>query len=34
VRQLDVLDLNGDGLADIASRGDDALTLFMSRRTR
>ncbi|QDU83001.1 FG-GAP repeat protein [Planctomycetes bacterium Pla163] len=34
VRQLDVLDLNGDGLADIASRSDDALTLFMSRRTR
>jgi len=34
VRGLVVEDLNGDGLGDIASRGEDGVTLLMSRRGR
>lgn len=34
IRQLEVLDLNGDGLGDIISRGPSGLTVMMSRKER
>ncbi|MCB9904664.1 MAG: VCBS repeat-containing protein [Planctomycetes bacterium] len=34
IQQLEVLDLNGDGLGDVVSRGPSGLTLLMSRRGR
>lgn len=34
IEQLEVLDLNGDGLGDVISRGPSGLTLLMSRKER